>query len=405
MLQTEQIDELLTRYGAAEARIAANLLELDEHPTFKILSAGGLRGTTLATVGPAMEKSPELWRWLGQLQRTLNDARGIRDDGRMSSERRQQLTELLTGDTVVLQVDERTVIQRDLLDVGSADVYGTIEELLSEMRLVYEPIRDAVATVDQVWTEVVPRTSGAETTLDRLKADASRLGISDPTLTVLQARLRDVKSALAQDPISLSRDFASDLDTLVADATHQMADIARGYDQLDGDIAESETHLAELRMLRNRAATAHTQSTAKIVDVQGLIRTPDVAIIDGDNGLAARADELRAGSGDWQQKRQLLDEWMAKVVALREQLSRAYSINSAPLRERDELRGLLAAYWAKAAALGRAEDPALSDLHDEAHNELFTSPTDLERANMLVAGFGNAMRLPGKPIESPGAAS
>ena len=124
MLQTEQIDELLTRYGAAEARIAANLLELDEHPTYKILSAGGLRGTTLAQVGPAMEKAPELWRWLSQLQVTLNDARDIRDDGRMNSDRRERLSHYLTGPSILLHVDERSLAQRDLLDVSSADVHG-----------------------------------------------------------------------------------------------------------------------------------------------------------------------------------------------------------------------------------------------------------------------------------------
>ncbi len=404
MLQAEQIDELLTRYGAAEARIAANLLELDEHPTYKILSAGGLRGTTLATVGPAMEQAPELWRWLAQLRVTLNDVRDIRDDGRMNTERRRRLTDLLTGSSILLHVDDRGVTQRDLLDSGSNDVRGTIDQLLSNMRSVYEPIRDAVAMVDQVWTEVVPRTSSAETTLQRLQKDANRLGLSEPTVNALHTRLRDVKSALAEDPMSLSANYASDLDVLVADAAHQMAAIARGYDQLDGDIAESEAHLAELRILRNQAATAHTQSTSKIVNVEGLIRTPDVAIIDGDKGLAAMADELRAADGDWQQKRQKLDEWMAKVVAFREQLTRAYDINAAPLRQRSELRGLLAAYWAKAAALGRAEDPTLSDLHDDAHNELFTSPTDLDRANMLVSAFGNAMRLPGI-TNSPGAAS
>lgn len=397
MLQTEKIDEFLTRYGAAEARIAANLLELDEHPTYKILSAGGLRGTTLAKVGPAMENAAELWRWLSQLQIAMNDARDIRDDGRMSNERRERLTEILQGPSILLHTDTKTVTQRDLLDVASTDVHGSIEDTLRAMRSVYEPIRDAVATVDQVWTEVVPRTSSGDTTLGRLQKEADRLGISEPSLTTLQARLRDVKSALAEDPMSLADDYAADLDRLIADAAHQMAAVARGYDDLDGDIAESETHLAELRILRSRAATAHTQSTAKIVGVDGLIRTPDIAIIDGDKGLAAMADQLREADGNWQQKRQRLDEWMAKVVALREQLTRAYATNAAPLRKRDELRGLLAAYWAKAAALGRAEDPMLSDMHDDAHNELFTSPTDLDRAIILVSTLGTAMRLPGKP--------
>ncbi len=406
LLETDKIDELLARYTAAEARIAANLLELDEHPTFKILAGGGLRGATLAKVGSAMERSPDLWRWLSQLQRVLADARDIRDDGRMNSERRARITELLTGRSILLHVDERSLAQRGLLDAGQTNVRSTIEHLLAQMREAYEPIRDGVAAVDQVWTEVVPRTDSGATTLQRLQAEADRLGLREPTLSVLDRRLSEVRSALAEDPLSLSGTFAADLETLVGDATRQMASIARGYDELDGDIAATETQLAELRVLRNRAAAAHTQSSTKIKRADNLVHTPDVAIIDGAGGLASLADAIRAdASSNWQQKRQQLDAWMAKTIALREQLTRAYDLNVAPLRKRDELRGLLAAYWAKAAALGRAEEASLSDLHDDAHNELFTSPTDLDRASMLVGTFGTALRVRGADTSPPASAS
>ena len=62
--------------------------------------------------------------------------------------------------------------------------------------------------------------------------------------------------------------------------------------------------------------------------------------------------------------------------------------NAHPLEKRDELRGLLAAFRAKMAATGFSEDLVLRDISAEAHNELFTSPTDLARAEKLVTEFG-----------------
>lgn len=392
-LDTEQIDELLARYSAAEGRIAANLLELDSHPTYKILAGGGMSGQTKAQIGPLMASAGQLWEWLARLQTVLRDATEIRNDGRMNAERRAQLTSMLTGQQILLNVDEKGLDERGLLDEKRTELKVTIEHLLARMRETYEPVRDGIAAVDRVWTEVVPRTDAADTTVKRLKVDADRLGIVEPTISVLERRLGEVRTALADDPLSLDGSFAADLDGLVADAARETAKLVRGHDELDGDVAAAETHLAEVRVLRTRAATAHTQSSTKIENPEGLIRAPDAAIIDGPNGLASRLDELRSKPGlEWQQKRQLLDSLMAKVVGLREQLANAYRANSAPLTRRDEYRGLLTAYSAKAAATGRAEDAALGDLHDAAYNELYTSPTNLDEANSLVSSYGEALR-------------
>ncbi|MEE9417445.1 MAG: hypothetical protein V3V01_19345, partial [Acidimicrobiales bacterium] len=265
-METEQIDELLARYRAAEGRIASNLVELDSLPTYKILSAGGLEGKTLLQVGAAMAKAPDLWRWLSQLQSVLNDADEIRADGRMNSGRRERIAGLLTGRSILLAVDETPVEQRDLLGVASAEIRVTIDHLLTQMRQTYEPLRDSVAAVDRVWTEVVPRTDSADTTLRRLKVEVTRLGAVEPTVGALERLLDKVRNALANDPISLEDGYGAELDAAVLDATGQMASLARGHDELEGDIADAETLLAELRVLRSRAAMAHTQSTNKILD-------------------------------------------------------------------------------------------------------------------------------------------
>jgi len=61
--------------------------------------------------------------------------------------------------------------------------------------------------------------------------------------------------------------------------------------------------------------------------------------------------------------------------------------NGAPLRRRDELRGLLGAYQAKAARLGHGEDLELAALIQEARYVSWTTPCDLARADAAVARY------------------
>lgn len=71
---------------------------------------------------------------------------------------------------------------------------------------------------------------------------------------------------------------------------------------------------------------------------------------------------------------------------LRTQLQRAYDTNSTAIEDRNELRGLLRAYRSKAVMMPDL-DESVQELGDAAHEELFTSPTDLEKARDLIAKF------------------
>jgi len=61
------------------------------------------------------------------------------------------------------------------------------------------------------------------------------------------------------------------------------------------------------------------------------------------------------------------------------------------LGRREELRGLLGAYQAKAARLGAAEDPGLTERFDRARGLLWTAPCDLAAAADAVTGYQQAV--------------
>ena len=64
---------------------------------------------------------------------------------------------------------------------------------------------------------------------------------------------------------------------------------------------------------------------------------------------------------------------------------------AALLDRREELRGLLGAYQAKAARVGGAEDSMLDYSYDRAHNLLWTAPCDLSAAADAVTGYQQAV--------------
>jgi hypothetical protein len=104
----------------------------------------------------------------------------------------------------------------------------------------------------------------------------------------------------------------------------------------------------------------------------------------------AGLDPLLA-SGRWTRlasELDLLDRELATATAAFNEAERAVV---AAMAKRDELRGLLGAYKAKAARLGAVEDPGLAERYDQARDLLWTAPCDLAAAEAAVAGYQQAV--------------
>lgn len=388
-METSEIDELLLRYAHAEDRIAANLVELDDHPTYGLMTSGVLTGTTVTRVEELMSDAPRLWSGLDALRRTLERARSIRGEGRLNDRERIELEAILTRQSVLVEVQQTPLAERDLLAEGVVEHRVSLDELIDELRSIYEPIRDLVAAIDALWRDVLPRLDAAATSLADLDAEVAALGVVEPTLDRTHGQLADLRRRIMDDPLSVDPDAGRHLDTAVADAAARVGSLRSAHDTLVADLATTEVLVAEARALRARAATSLAEAEAKVLEPAGLVRVPGEAAIDA---LAAQAAELRHGaSGPWQQVRFKLDRWLDLAKRMVDQLGQAAERNAAPLERRNELRGLLSAYRAKAAAVGSIEVPELSELIDEAHGELFTAPVDLARADRLVHQLGRAI--------------
>ncbi|MDX6342393.1 MAG: hypothetical protein QOH87_2531, partial [Trebonia sp.] len=98
-----------------------------------------------------------------------------------------------------------------------------------------------------------------------------------------------------------------------------------------------------------------------------------------------------ATGGQWSRLAAELDRCDAELAAATAQTADLSQTAAAAIDKRDELRGLLRAYKAKAARLGAAEDPDLSGWHDQAHSLLWTAPCDLAAAEAAVAVYQRAI--------------
>jgi hypothetical protein len=175
-------------------------------------------------------------------------------------------------------------------------------------------------------------------------------------------------------------------------------------DRLRDQAAELGTRIAELDRLRSQArsridslgvaagtaradredAIAARQRAAALVTI-ALPGPPDIA----DPRLAGLS-ALAAG-GQWGRLRAELDRCEAELAASAAQTQEMRRLAAAAVARRDELRGLLGAYKAKAARLGASEDVAISRRYDQARDLLWSAPCDLGAAEAAVSGYQQAI--------------
>jgi hypothetical protein len=112
----------------------------------------------------------------------------------------------------------------------------------------------------------------------------------------------------------------------------------------------------------------------------------------------AELDRLReraeADPALWRQLATEVSTVEAAVARARVEADQRRALADGLIARRDELRGRLEAYRAKASARGRAEDERLADLFTHAHQLLYTAPCDLRAATRAVHAYQSGLAEP-----------
>jgi hypothetical protein len=216
----------------------------------------------------------------------------------------------------------------------------------------------------------------------------------DPELAAARTVVDDATAQATSDPLGAKLD---DAERLVQRVEERLSELARTRAGIGSDLDAAAARLEEVAQLIAAGSGARNAAEERIVDPGGLASPLDPAELDtGDRALRPWLARLRAqaNAGAWPAAAKGLEQWNEEADALRARADAVAATNRAPLERRNDLRGLLEAFRAKAAALGLAEDPTLTERYRSAREALYAYRCDVRRAETLVREYGRAIELP-----------
>ena len=391
-MSREQAAAAVAEATAERDSIQANLLDLDGSFGKRMLAGATLTGESKLRWDAAAADLATLWEIFNAYAAVVDQAAELMAGARRPSDRElAQLTAWLTGASVELN-RQQPLGRRGLTETGKSDL--TLAAAVQEMKRAFASVADVVAAAESVWNETAEGLGEIGTQLAAAKEQLGDHGDDEVTgaLAAAEAELGQLRGLLNSDPLALWHGGGVDTTRLerlrkqAAAVAARAADIARLRADAQQRIAVAAAAVAAVRAAREDAASARERAEAKIA-AAGLPPPADAA------GLEARLaalDKLRA-AGRWARLSAELDTIEAEAAAATQRCREAQRAAEALLGRRDELRGLLGAYQAKAARLGAAENTELSTLYSQAQDLLWTAPCDLDASAAAVTRYQRAI--------------
>lgn len=373
-------DSELLRLEAAAAAVARNLVDLDDNAARKDLDRGPLTGRTAAAWADATAALTQLWDGYALLTALITSARAARNQRRFTDSEKSAYVHEVLGRSITLSTTTVPLAQRGLLGAGQVSTTCSPAELLAAMEAAFRTAVDVAVRAGDVWHRLLPEAATVASSLAHLRGLTRSAALDEA-----DRRLGDFTAALAADPLGCDEQALAAVRTLLDRADAERTSAA--------ELREALTQrLADAHALADQLAEAARAAAAAERDVEGRFADAAIALVTGPDlrpDLAA-LDAL-AAAGRWELISPRLAGWSRRarerIAALRDAAAR----NTGMLATRNELRGRLDAYRAKAGRRGLAEDPALAPLAERARAALYTAPCDLEAARAAVHAYQDAV--------------
>jgi hypothetical protein len=371
--------------------IQANLLELDGGFTRRLLDGATLTGQTRERWAAVSATLAGLWEtylaYSAVVDRVAELGTGAHRPARKDL---PELDSLLTGASVLMPSGTVPLARRNLSDTGVHAV--TLMAAVAAMRQSFSEVAEVTSAVETVWAQVGERLDSAAAELAAGLPRVAGLGEElEAALRDAQASLQAIRGAANADPLRLWSDGR--VDTAAADLLReQVVGLTARIDELERVRSQAWRRIDGLnaavtaaRSARADAVTAWRRAAQRIAALPP--PPPDIAEPPLDS-LAALAT-----AGRWLALAAELDRCDAALAAAVKQTEDCERSAATGLANRDELRGLLGAYKAKAARLGVAEDADLVASYNQARDLLWTAPCDLTAAAAAVTGYQRAISV------------
>jgi hypothetical protein len=391
-MDREEIDRTLERLEGERERITQVLLELEAHQGYQMLKGTPLSGATERRWVDISGRMTTLWKLFDAHGKVLGEAEELRArHNKPGQVQLAELTRLLTGTSVEVSSGEIPLEERTLL--GPTGEWLSLDGVVQRMKPIYEEAAGMVASVDEVWSALLTRLGEVEEAARAAQALHGCLGIREPEFDRVSRSLAGVRDAARSDPLSLSSGGKADTSRIdeigreLATLRGRLEDAVRIRGEHDKRTRGIEATIALIEAAEHEAVQAQDRALAKIAS-PALPGLPAFSVALRDR-LAA-LEGLRA-KGRWIELATRAAELEQATANALDQARETTELITGLLDRRDELRGRLDAYKAKAGRLGLAEDTALTELHQRAQDLLWTSPCDLRRATVALADYQRAI--------------
>jgi hypothetical protein len=400
MSEREDAQRRLATLTAAHDRIATAMYTVDTHPAWSRLSQGLVTGATAALAQQLRPEVDRLWASFGALGDALEQGRALLAARRFGGVP-PELTALLTGPAVGLDPAGVPV------DASTAPASRVgLDELAGRTERDCAGVLARLSEVDTATAAVAARGLDAAAQVEAVSALAQRLG--EPAVAApLRAAAAEIEQLDLADPVRaapggrLAPATLARLDALagaVARARAELEAVAGVRDAYPQRRAGLAAVVDTVESAEAGVAGAFARAAEKIAE-PGLGPVPAAAAV-----LRARLAELdalhdqaQADASQWSRLTMDMSTVETSAQRARARAEELRALADGLIARRDELRGRLAAYQAKAVANGLAEDARLTGLFSRAHDLLFSAPCDLRAATRAVHAYQTDLAdLPGR---------
>ena len=388
-MTVEELDRAVRQLAGALAQIRDDLVDVELDPSRALLDQSDLEGLTAARWAVASAMLSQLWEWhrlVDALLERVAKLRGTR--ARLRSHQIVELSELVQRPSIMCVKHDGST--------RSQEIALTPAALVQRMSADLREAKGVLAQIDSAWDTLGPRLRAIGEVIAATCEFCGQLGEPEPDdFEPARQGLTALGRRLAKDPLSVRPEDVDALAASAAAARAKLEAIAGLKDRIGEQLADARELLGELRLALNDADAAHAEVVVKIA--ASPMRAP--ISVAGSEAQLGQVVEL-AEAAAWGQAWRALVEWTTRAKSLLAQARRIGADSRALIAARDELRGRLGGYEAKARRLGLIEDPEVLRAFECAQEALYTAPTDLEAAEERLLLYQQALLIDGSLREA-----
>jgi hypothetical protein len=367
VLTTDEVDrELESRTKEVDA-MSATLLELENHAGLAHVRLYPPAGVTAQRWAVIEQSLAQLWQDLGRMSSILESARMVRARrSKPDDDDLVELTNLLRERTLEVSRQPIPLAQREFGGIREAVEYVGLADTAERMDAAYPAVVEFLDSVERINSLVAEKLAPTQRRLDAVGAAGPK-------------EMSELLQVSATDPLSLSTRDIEHRVTVIADTVERQATELAELAEIRANWADTVAALNQLLDALQQAGTRATQIRGQAVEI--VLAGPFPQRADEEAELRAELQSLT--SPDPKALLSLRHRIGAAMRAAHQEEELAQGL----LDRRNELKGRLTAYQAKAARLGLGEDRDLLACSRIAEGLLSRQPCDLRAVTRAVSDF------------------